>query len=173
MSAPQPASHERGPGAGSRRPPPGRSIAVLVLLLVAFAGGLAGVALDRFVLLPHMFRGAGFGHEHGWGGPPRDREFRARFARELGLSPEQQTRIDSIMDRRGRELRAVRGQVQPTLDSIVARTRRQVDSVLTPEQRKKAEEIRRKHPRPPGPPPGMFEPGPPPGGPPPEGPPPH
>jgi Spy/CpxP family protein refolding chaperone len=137
-------------------------MAVLVLLLVAVVGGLSGVALDRLVFLPHMFRGPGFSHEHGPGGPPRDREFRARFTRELGLSPEQQTRIDSIMDRKGRELRAVRGQVQPTLDSIIARTRRQVDSVLTPEQRKKAEEFRRKHPRPPGPPPGMFGPEPPP-----------
>ena len=142
---------------GSRRPPPGPLMAVLVLLLVAIVGGFVGVALDRLVLLPHM----GFGYRHGPGGPPRDREFRARFARELGLSPEQQTRIDSIMDRKGRELHAVRGQVQPTLDSIIARTRRSIDSVLTPEQRTKAEEIRRKHPRPPGPPPGMFGPAPP------------
>jgi Spy/CpxP family protein refolding chaperone len=149
----------------TRRPPPGPLMAVLVLLLVAFAGGLAGVALDRLVLLPHMFRGPGFGHEHGPGGR-RDPEFRARFARELGLSPEQQIRIDSIMERQGRELRAVRGQVQPTLDSIITRTRSQLDSVLTAEQRKKAQEIRRKHPRPPG----MFGPGRPPGGPPPEGP---
>jgi Spy/CpxP family protein refolding chaperone len=158
---------------GSRRPPPGPLMAVLVLLLVAFAGGLAGVAMDRLLLLPRMFRGPGFGHEHGPGGPPRDREFRARFARELGLTSDQQIRIDSIMDRQGRELRAVRGQVQPKLDSIITRTRRELDSVLTPEQRKKAEEIRRKHPRPPGPPPGMFGPGPPPGGPPPGGPPPE
>jgi Spy/CpxP family protein refolding chaperone len=149
-----------------RRPPPGPLMAVLVLLLVAIVGGLAGLALDRMVLLPHMFGGPGFGRERGPGGPLRDPKFRARFARELGLSPEQQTRIDSIMDRQGRELRAVRGQVQPTLDSIITRTRSQLDSVLTPEQRKKAEEIRRKHPRPPGPPPGMFGPGPPPGGPP-------
>lgn len=149
----------------TRRPPPAPLMAVLVLLLVAFAGGLAGVALDRLVLLPHLFRGPGFGHERGPGGR-RDPEFRARFAREVGLSPAQQIRIDSIMERQGRELRAVRGQVQPTLDSIIARTRAQLDSVLTPEQRKKAEEIRRKHPHPPGPPPGMFGPRPPPGGPP-------
>jgi Spy/CpxP family protein refolding chaperone len=80
--------------------------------------------------------------------PPRDREFRNRFARELGLTPEQRTRIDSIMDRQGRELRAVRGQVQPQLDSIISRTRHELDAVLTPEQRQKAAEIRRRHPRP-------------------------
>jgi Spy/CpxP family protein refolding chaperone len=143
-------------------------VAALVLLLVALAGGLAGVALDRLVLLPRMFH-PGFEHRPGrhFG---RDRGFRDRFAREVGLSPEQQTRIDSIMDHQGRELRAVRAQVQPQLDSIITRTRRELDSVLTPEQRKKAEEIRRRHPRPPGPPPGGFqsgEPGsPPPGRPP-------
>ncbi|MFL5533411.1 MAG: hypothetical protein ACJ8BC_15715 [Gemmatimonadales bacterium] len=149
--------------------PGGRLLAVLVLLLVAVAGGLAGVAVDRRMLLPRKFEGHRF--EHGPGPHrPRDREFRNRFARELGLSPDQQTRIDSIMEHQGHELRGVRRQVQPQLDSIVSRTRRQLDSVLTPEQRKKAEEIRRKHPRPLGPPPGDGPPegphGPPPGAPP-------
>jgi Spy/CpxP family protein refolding chaperone len=145
--------------------PRGPLVAALVLLLVAFAGGVAGVAVDRLVLLPRMFGGPGL-HGHGPGGPggppPRNREFRKRFAREVGLSPEQQTRIDSIMDRQGRELRAVRIKVQPQLDSIITRTRRELDSVLTPDQRKKAEEIRKRHPRPPGPPRGEFGPGPPP-----------
>src|SRR5215210_7787015 len=124
-----------------RKGPRGPLLAAMVLLLVALAGGVAGVAFDRQVLLPRMFGGPRF--EHGPGRhPPRDREFRNRFAREVGLSPEQQTRIDSIMDRQGRELRAIRGRVQPQLDSIIARTRRALDSVLTPEQLKKAEEIR-------------------------------
>jgi len=148
--------------------PSGRLLAVFVLLLVAVAGGLAGVAFDRRVLLPRKFEGHRFEHGPGPHGPRG--EFRNRFARELGLSPDQQTRIDSIMEHQGRELRAIRHQVQPQLDSIVSRTRRQVDLVLTPEQRKKAEEIRRRHPRPPGPPPGDGPPdgpdGPPPGGPP-------
>jgi Spy/CpxP family protein refolding chaperone len=147
------------PGATPRGP----LLAVLVLLLAAFVGGLAGVAMDRRVLLPRMLGRPGpFGHGPGMH-PPRDREFRQRFAREVGLSAEQQIRIDSIMDRQGRELRAVRNQVQPQLDSIVTHTRRQLDSVLTPEQRQKAEAIRKRHPRPPGPPfPGGPE-GPPPG----------
>ena len=158
------------PAAPSSRRPRAPLLAALVLLLALFVGGVAGVALDRHVLLPRMFR-PGFQHFPGRP-PPRDREFRNRFAKEVGLSAEQQTRIDSIMDRQGRELRAVRGKVQPQLDSIISRTRRALDSVLTLEQRKKAEEIRRRHPRPPGPPPGNFGPGPdgPPAGPPPESP---
>jgi hypothetical protein len=146
----------------------GRLVAALVLLLATLAGGWAGLALDRLVLLPR----AGSGRfEHGPGRhPPRDREFRRRFAQDVGLSPEQQTLIDSIMDRQGRELRAIRRQVQPQLDSIIRRTRRELDSVLTPEQRKKAEAIRRRHPRRSGPPveegPPDAQGGPPPGGPP-------
>jgi Spy/CpxP family protein refolding chaperone len=125
MSSPTPLPSKR---------PAGPLMAVLVLLLVALAGGVAGIALDRVVLLPLRFDGPRV--EHGPGRhPPRDRDFRKRFAHELGLSQEQQTRIDSIMDRQGRELRAVRRGVQPQLDSI-----------LTPEQRKHAEEIRRRHP---------------------------
>ncbi len=124
----------------------GRWLATLVLVLAVLAGGLGGVVLDRLVLLPAMGRG------HSWEvgavrRQPRDREFRTRFSRELGLSPAQEQRVDSIMERRGRELRAVRGRVQPQLDSIISRTRLALDSVLTPEQRQKAAEMRRRHPR--------------------------
>ena len=153
MTAPRP----------ERNAPGGPRLAVLVLVVAVLAGGIAGVAADRRILLPHMHHGPWHGGPHGG---PRDREFRDRFAKEVGLTPDQQIRVDSIMDRQGRELRAVRGQVQPQLDSIITRTRRALDSVLTPEQRKKAEAIRKQHPHPPGPPPGEF-----PGGP--EGPPPR
>jgi Spy/CpxP family protein refolding chaperone len=147
MSAPIPAS----------KWPRGPLLAILVLLVAALAGGVAGVATDRLVLLPRRFDGGRFEHGTGRHGP-RDWDFRRRFAREVGLSEQQQTRIDSIMDRQGRELRAVRRQVQPQVDSIIVRTRRELDSVLTPDQRNKAEEIRRHHPRPPGPPPDDFPP---------------
>jgi Spy/CpxP family protein refolding chaperone len=143
-----------------RKPPGGPLLAVLVLVIAVLAGGIGGVAADRLILLPQMHRGPWHGPGGLHGGPPRDREFRDRFARELGLTPDQETRIDSIMDQQGRELRAVRGQVQPQLDSIITRTRRALDSVLTPEQRKKAEAIRKRHPPPPGPPPGEFPGGP-------------
>lgn len=108
-----------------RKAPGGPLLAVLVLLVAVLAGGIAGVAADRLILLPHMHHGPWHGGPHGG---PRDREFRDRFAKEVGLTPDQQIRIDSIMDRQGRELRGVRGQVQPQLDSIITRTRRALDS---------------------------------------------
>jgi Spy/CpxP family protein refolding chaperone len=142
----------------------GLLLAALVIVLAAVSGGLAGVAVDRLVLLPHMFRGPG---RHDGHRPPRDHDFRQKFAREIGLTADQQVRVDSIMDREIKGIHAVRSEVQPRLDSIIARTRRELDSVLTPEQRKKAEEMRKRHPPPPrfgggppegGPPPGDFPP---------------
>jgi Spy/CpxP family protein refolding chaperone len=123
----------------------GRTLAALVLLLVALAGGLAGVAFDRSVLLPRAF-----GHPPFWHGPPHgrrpfgeERGFRDRFAAAIGLTAEQQVRIDSIMGRQIRTLRGIREQVRPRIDSVLTETRRQIDSVLTPEQRRKAEALRR------------------------------
>jgi hypothetical protein len=124
-------------------------LAGLVLLLAVLVGGLGGVVLDRKVLLPRMAQHPS--SDPGPGPRPRHGEFRSRFAREVGLTAEQKQRVDSIMEQQGRELRAVRRRVQPKLDSIISSTRRALDSVLTPEQRQKAEAIRRRHPRHPRP----------------------
>jgi Spy/CpxP family protein refolding chaperone len=120
----------------------GRILAALVLFLVAVAGGLAAVVVDRFVLRPpHGPPFHGFGRGPGGGPPERERAARERFAKELGLTPAQRVRIDSLMDRQLKEIRAVRQQVQPRLDSIVGETRREIDAILTAEQRKKAQEL--------------------------------
>jgi hypothetical protein len=138
----------------------GRMIAGLVLLLVALTGGLAGVAVDRLVLLPYIFGDRGFGPHGRHGPPPPNHEFRDRFAHDLGLTHDQQVRIDSIMDRQMREVRAIRNQVQPRVDSIISGARRELDAVLTPEQRQKAEVLRKQHPPPPRPPEGRMPGGP-------------
>jgi Spy/CpxP family protein refolding chaperone len=130
-------------------PTKGRATALLILLLVALAAGLAGVALDRLVLLPRHAE---------WGVPgdrPRDpmrhpsphdreREFRDRMARTLGLSDSQRVRIDALMERQLLEVRAIREQAQPRLDSVIARTRSQIDAILTPEQRERARAMARR-----------------------------
>jgi Spy/CpxP family protein refolding chaperone len=158
------------PPGGPMPPFSGRTVAVLLLLLALVAGFSAGIALDRVVLVPHALNRASFG---AWrrGRPPhwdQRRGFRERFAKAVGLSAEQQERIDSIMERRLKELRGVRQQAQPEVDSVLARTRRQIDSVLTPEQRRRAASLRREDRgsrggRPPmGPPGGPGDSGPPP-----------
>jgi len=115
-----------------------RLLAVAVLLLVAIVGGLSALAFERLAWhhRPGPGRpgfGAGPGPGSAWHRPSRE-----RFAHDLGLSAEQQARIDSLMRRQVRELRVVRERVQPEVDSIVARTRREIDAILTPEQREKA-----------------------------------
>lgn len=126
---------------------PGKSrrLAGLIMLLVALGGGVVGVAVDRLVLLPWHFGDRPFGF-HGRGGPPEGMERRARdhFAKELGLSDSQRVRVDSLMERQMQQLREVRGEVQPRLDSILTQTRRSIDSILTPEQRERAQKMSRK-----------------------------
>ena len=136
-------------------PTRGRLMAALVLFLVAVTGGLTAVALDRSVLRhrPH-------------GMPPfppppqHEREFRDRMSREIGLSPDQRRRVDSLMDEQISEIRDIRAEVQPRLDSVVSQTRREIEAILTPEQREKARAMARRgmdrrgdRPGPPGPPP--------------------
>jgi Spy/CpxP family protein refolding chaperone len=48
------------------------------------------------------------------------------------------------MDRQIGEIRRLRAEVQPMLDSVVAQTRRQIEEILTPEQREKARAMARR-----------------------------
>ncbi len=157
-------------GAVSTAAGKGRRMAGLVMVLIALGGGVAGVALDRRVFLPWHFQGRPFGP--GRGGPPgRDMEqhIRDHFAKELGLTAEQKQKVDSLMEQQMAEFRAVRSEMQPRIDTIFSVTRRAIDSILTPDQRTKAEELmRRRGPRGRGGPGGMGDRGP--GGP--DGPPP-
>lgn len=116
--------------------PPARStrlLAVGVLVIVALAGVIGGVALDRSVLRP---RGAEWR-----GGPPRSGERRpprrpsAMLGAELKLTEEQAVRIDTLIENQMRGFREIRRSTQPAVDSLMAQTRRAIDSILTPAQR--------------------------------------
>lgn len=116
--------------------PPARStrlLAVGVLVIVALAGVIGGVALDRAVLRPHSAE---------WrGGPPRNGERRAprrpsaMLGAELKLSEEQAVRIDTLIENQMRGFREIRSSTRPAVDSLMAQTRRAIDSILTPTQR--------------------------------------
>jgi hypothetical protein len=51
---------------------------------------------------------------------------------------DQQQRVDSLMDRQISKIQRLRAEVQPRPDSVVAQTRREIEEILTPEQREKA-----------------------------------
>lgn len=110
-----------------------RLLAVGVLVVVALAGVIGGVALDRVVLRPRSAD---------WrGGPPRNGERRpprrpsAMLGAELKLTEEQAVRIDTLIEKQMRGFRAIRRSTQPAVDSLMAQTRRSIDSILTPTQR--------------------------------------
>ncbi len=130
-----------------------RTLAGLVVVLTFVVGGLAGAVVDRGFAradappAPRAMRG---------GGPPgspgaraRDEQHRERFVqqltRELDLNPQQVARIDAITRTREQRMNALWAEVQPRVHAVVEETRREIDQVLTPEQRTKLQALRLKH----------------------------
>lgn len=137
------------PVATLRRPDRGRVLGLLTLgiLLVAAAGVASGVVLERRVLSHRWER------EHGRPGERRDAGGRhpmhERFGRDLGLTPAQAAKIDSIFASHRPAIDSARAASEPKIRAIIDQTRREIDSVLTPAQREKMH-ARMMRERPPG-----------------------
>lgn len=118
------------------------SALIVVMLLAGMAGG---VALDRWVLRPHPGRRppAGWTRD-GRFDPARVRDRAAgRLARDLALTPEQRTKMDSLMRRQQREAAAVMQSIRPRLDSVTARTQAELRAMLTAAQQQTFDSLRR------------------------------
>jgi hypothetical protein len=63
------------------------------------------------------------------------------LAHDLDLSPTQKLQLDSILDRRYRDMAAVMAPLRPQLDSIRERARNEMRRMMTPEQRATFEHI--------------------------------
>jgi hypothetical protein len=128
-------------GAPGRIPP--RVAAVLLLLGLFVIGVVAGVALERIRdRRGHEGRRVRDGVPV-WALPERDqRRHWARVSDRLGLSAEQRAAVDSILTRRAKQLEAARAEVEPTMSRIMNSARGQIDSLLTPEQRARLEDLR-------------------------------
>lgn len=61
--------------------------------------------------------------------------YRDRLAKELGMSSEQRVQLDSILDKRHRDMTAAWEPVRPTLDSIRERARDEIRDMLSTDQR--------------------------------------
>ncbi len=86
------------------------------------------------------------GAQGGRGGGQRQEEFRQRLIAELGLTPEQQSKLDTIQNEQRQQFRAA---IQQGLDEkareaqrqrILAQSREKIKEMLTPDQRRKFEE---------------------------------
>jgi vacuolar-type H+-ATPase subunit E/Vma4 len=68
----------------------------------------------------------------------------SRMRDELALTAVQERSLDSVFQTHERQLDVVRGRVRPSLDSLRDQMRAGVDSALTPEQRVKLTESRKR-----------------------------
>lgn len=133
------------PGVESRsRVVPPRVLAAGVLVTLALASGLVGAAIDR-VLLRERVSAAVVGDTsfHPLSSALRSptdadrRRISLALTQQLGLTPSQETLIDSIMMSRADEFRALREEIRPRVEQLVGAVRGDVERVLTPDQRDK------------------------------------
>lgn len=60
---------------------------------------------------------------------------------DLKLTESQAVRIDTLIERQMRGFREIRQSTRPAIDSLMAQTRRSIDSILTPDQRAKLDSV--------------------------------
>jgi Spy/CpxP family protein refolding chaperone len=135
--------------AGGRRMRPG-VVATLVMIAVFAFGVLAGGAFDRHLMHSRTGRDRrdgprfvpGLSMPSGPRTPPAGADSMRRrgneqFARALGLTPTQSAAVDSVMAQDFRSVNALREEMRPRIETIIAGTRQRIDSLLTPAQREK------------------------------------
>jgi len=117
-----------------------RLVAGSVILLVFLAGGAVGFFLHH-AAPRHGFPGLAAGGPPG--GPPARMKgwMLRRLDRELDLTPAQHARIDTVLTRREADLRTLMSQARPRFEAIAARTRTEIQGVLTPAQQAKFAEL--------------------------------
>ncbi|HEU4641830.1 MAG TPA: hypothetical protein VFS44_05185 [Gemmatimonadaceae bacterium] len=130
-------------------PPPGgrprgaRAATWITVLAALLVGVAVGVFADRLAIRHRWAARAGARAPFAGadGAAAAQRHMSDRMARALDLTPAQRVRVDSILSRNLRDIEQVRQDVRPRMREIFARTRAQMDSVLTPEQRKKRDDL--------------------------------
>lgn len=99
-----------------------KTMAVLLLLAVFLAGGVAGWALGSHAHMPRP----------GGRGPDAMTGF---LARRLDLSDSQRDSVRAIFARYDPEIRSLLNAVRPRMDSVRAALHAEIDAQLTPTQR--------------------------------------
>jgi Spy/CpxP family protein refolding chaperone len=135
---------------------PSRLVIGAILAAHLLAGAAAGIALDRFVLhRRHMTYGEfGAVMDRGPGRPNSsdlEKRLADRITNELSLTPDQRTRLDSILPRHTAAFDSLRREMRSRLRALVDSSSAEVEAILTPEQRAKWAEIRQRL-KPPAPP---------------------
>jgi len=128
---------------------PARSLAVIVIAATIVASVVAGVAIDRVLLrapaAPTILADTGF---HPLSSalrtptPEERRRIRNELARDLNLTPGQDSAFDAIMRQRAGEFSALREEIRPRVERLVSDVRSDMEQVLTPAQRERFRRLR-------------------------------
>ena len=106
-----------------------KAFALIALVGALIVGGAVGFTADRVL-----------GREPCTN--PADRGAMRRFlAEELQLTPTQRVAVDSILDKRHRDMSAVIAPVKPTLDSIRNAARAEINKLLDEKQRRRFQKL--------------------------------
>ncbi len=108
-----------------------KQTALMFLLGALLVGGALGFSADRVMLRDKICPSGK--DQKGW---------RARMFDELELSTEQRAAMDSILDDRHRQMRALMAPIRPRLDSISDASWAQMTTIMTDEQRAEFERMR-------------------------------
>ena len=127
----------------------GTVMAAALLLVTLVLGVVGGVALERWALRPHRIAGTPRAMQ---ATAPRNRfdpgrarvQVSSRLARQLDLTPAQRVQVDSLLRLQQQEAGALMRGMRPRLDSVTARTQAALTQILTPEQQRKFDAIRRR-----------------------------
>lgn len=111
----------------------------LLIALIFVAGLAGGVALDRLALW-RIFPGP-----LAQGQLLRPEPFLLRLGRDLNLTQEQRRELEGIVEESRRRMMELRGQMGPQLETIRERAHERLETILTPEQRARWIEFRRRH----------------------------
>jgi hypothetical protein len=102
---------------------PSKNLALMFLLGAMLVGGVLGFSADRLMVADRLCNPG-----------KTERAPRVTLASKLAMTPEQEATLDSLLDIRRRDMRAVLDPVQPALDSIGAHSNAQIRAMLTQEQ---------------------------------------
>lgn len=110
-----------------------RTKASLMLALVFVAGAAVGVTGDRLDLIPRA--DATEANHDSDAERAKNQTIIEQFADELGLSSEQRSEIDELLDYFGESLKALREGVRPQYRALMDSVKAEIEAVLDEEQR--------------------------------------
>ena len=106
-----------------------RSLALMFLLGALLVGGALGFTADRVLTSDRCAKSGDNRRSFAW------------LTEELHLAPEQSAAVDSIVERRHREMRAVISTVRPQMVAVRDTAREQIRRVLSDAQRARFDEL--------------------------------